>query len=119
MSRGYDDDNKYQGVPLVTEKSREYLNPRQEIDYREFRRSLAEWLDTEGRDPDKIEGYSESVVETMMNRLDLFFRFVWDQKQRYTTSVGTAEADDWMTSLAKRDTISESSACHHQKGAHK
>ena len=38
MSRGYDD-NKYQGVPLVTEKSREYLNSRQEVDYREFRRN--------------------------------------------------------------------------------
>ena len=45
MSRGYDEDNKYQGVPLVTEKSREYLNPRQEVDYREFRRNLVEWLD--------------------------------------------------------------------------
>ena len=39
VSRGYDDDDKYQGVPLVTEKSREYLNPRQEVDYREFRRN--------------------------------------------------------------------------------
>lgn len=38
MSRGYDN-NKYRGVPLVAEKSREYLNPRQEVDYREFRRN--------------------------------------------------------------------------------
>jgi integrase len=119
MNNRYDDDNKHRGVPLVTDKSREYLNPRQEVDYREFRRNLAEWLHTEGKNPGKIEGYSQSVVETTMNRLDLFFRFVWDQKQRYTTSIGTEEADQWITSLAKRDDISESSACHYQKAAHK
>lgn len=96
MNRTYDNDNKHHGVPLVTEKSREYLNPRQEIDYREFRRSLAEWLDYQGKNPGKADGYSDSVVKTTMNRLDLFFRFIWDQQQRYTTSIRTDEADDWM-----------------------
>ncbi|ESS05703.1 MAG: site-specific recombinase XerD [uncultured archaeon A07HB70] len=119
MSRGYDADNKYRGVPLVTDKSREYLNPRQEVDYREFRRNLAEWLYNVGKNPGKAEGYSDSVVQTTMNRLDLFFRYVWDQEQRYTTSIGTEDADDWMTALAKRDDLSESSCCHYQKAAHK
>ncbi|PSQ39398.1 hypothetical protein BRD13_03050 [Halobacteriales archaeon SW_5_70_135] len=76
MSGGYSDENKFREVPLVTEKSRDYLNPRQEVDYREFRRSLAEYLYTEGKDPDKIEGYSDIVVKTTMSRSDIFFRYV-------------------------------------------
>lgn len=119
VNEQYEPDNRHQGIPLVTEKSREYLNPRQEIDYREFRRSLAEWLDYQGKNPSKADGYSDSVVKTTMNRLDLFFRFIWDRQQRYTTSIGTDEADNWMKALAKRDDISEPSACHYQKAAHK
>ncbi len=89
MNKQYSTDNKYRGIPLVTDKSREYLNPKQEVDYQELRRDIAEFLFTKAKDPDQFEGYSDSVVHTTMNRLDLFFRFVWDQKQRYTTSIGT------------------------------
>ena len=119
MSGGYSGENKFREVPLVTEKSRDYLNPRQEVDYREFRRSLAEYLYTEGKDPDKIEGYSNTVVKTTMSRLDIFFRYVWDQEQRYTTKVGTQEADDWCRSLAKRNDLAESSCCAYQKALHR
>jgi len=119
MSHGYTDDNKHRDVPLVTEKSREYLNPRQEVDYRELRRNMADFLYTEAKDPDKLEGYSDSVVKSTMNRLDMFFRYVWDRDQSYTTSITTEDADQWMTRLAKRDDLTEATACHYQKAVRK
>jgi hypothetical protein len=40
----YSEDNKVDGIVLVTEDSQAYLNPRQEVAYREHRRELAEWM---------------------------------------------------------------------------
>jgi len=37
-------ENKVDGIVRVTEDFKEYLNPKQEITYREHRRELAEWL---------------------------------------------------------------------------
>jgi len=38
----YDDENKYQDLVLLTDEARQYLNPREEIAYQEFRLELAE-----------------------------------------------------------------------------
>jgi len=40
----YDDENRYQSLVLLADETRQYLNPREEIAYREFRLELAEWL---------------------------------------------------------------------------
>jgi len=40
----YSEENKVDGIPLVTENAQEHLNPRQEISYREHRRELVEWM---------------------------------------------------------------------------
>jgi len=110
----HDDENKVDGIVLVTEDSYEYLNPRQEVTYREHRRELAEWLLGLGKNPEKAEGYSYSTVENRMNRLDLFYRFVWDRKGRYVQDLTTEHADAWMRYLAKED-MKESTKCHYQK----
>ena len=112
----YDGENKFDGIVLVTEESQEYLNPRQEVTYREHRRELAEWMLALGKNPDKAEGYSYSTVENRMNRLDLFYRFAWDRKGRYVQDLTTDHADQWMRHLAKQD-MKESTKCHYQKAA--
>jgi len=114
VNEQYSDENKVNGIPLVTNKARDYLNPRQEIAYREHRRELAEWMLNLGKNPEKAEGYSQSVAETRMNRLDMFYRWVWDQKGRYIQDMTTDHADAWMRDLAKRD-MKESSKCNYQK----
>ena len=78
-----DDDNKVDGIVLVTEDANEYLNPKQEVTYREHRRELAEWMLGLEKNLEKAEGYSYSTVKNRMNRLDLFYRFIWDREGRY------------------------------------
>lgn len=110
-------ENKVDGIVLVTEDSKEYLNPKQEITYREHRRELAEWLLALGKNPSKAEGYSYTTAKNRMNRLDLFYRFVWDREGRYVQDLTTDHADAWMRWLARQD-YKESTKCHYQKAAH-
>lgn len=110
-------ENKVDGIVLVTKDAQEYLNPRQEVTYREHRRELAEWMLALGKDPDKAEGYSHSTAKNRMNRLDLFYRFVWDRKGRYVQDLTTKDADDWMRYLARQE-MKESTKNHYQKSAH-
>lgn len=114
MNNVYAEDNKYRGIPLATDAAREYLNPRQEIAYREHRRDLAKWLTNFGKDPDKVEGYSPSVVEARMSHLDLFYRFVRDQENRYVQDMTTDHADAWMRHLATTE-FKESTKAQYQK----
>jgi integrase len=110
----YDDDNKVEDIVLVTEEARKFLNPRQVIAYKEHRRELAEWMLYEGKNPAKAEGYSSSTAKNRMNKLDLFYRWVWDDNQRYVQDIKTGHADDWMKWLARQD-YKESTKCHYQK----
>ncbi|WP_436935750.1 tyrosine-type recombinase/integrase [Halovenus marina] len=110
----YDDENKYNGIVLVSEDAQEYLNPRQEVTYREHRRELVEWMLSLGKNPDKAEGYSHSTAKNRMNRLDLFYRFVWDKRGRYVQDLSVDDADDWMRFLASEE-MKESTKCHYQK----
>lgn len=65
----YDEDNKYRGIPLVTDETRDSLNPRQEIAYRELRRELAECVLNCGKNLAKADGYAHSVAKNRMNKL--------------------------------------------------
>jgi site-specific recombinase XerD len=112
----YSSENKVDGIVLVTDDAKEYLNPRQEITYREHRRNLVEWMLGLGKTPEKAEGYSHSTVKNRMNRLDLFYRFVWDRKGRFVQKLTTDDADDWMRHLARQD-MKESTKNHYQKAA--
>jgi tryptophanyl-tRNA synthetase len=90
----YSSDNKVDGIVLVTDDAKEHLNPRQEVTYREHRRELVEWMLALGKNPDKAVGYSHSTVKNRMNRLDLFYRFIWNRKGRYVQDLTTNDADD-------------------------
>jgi tryptophanyl-tRNA synthetase len=107
----YSEDNKVDGIVLVTEDAEEYLNPRQEVTYLEHRRELCEWMLALGKNPDKATGYSHSTVKNRMNRLDLFYRFIWNRKGRYTQELTTDDADTWMRHLATEE-MKESTKNH-------
>jgi len=114
MTSTVDDDNKVQGIVLLTEEASKFLNPREEIAYKEHRRELAEWMLNLGKDPAKAEGYSYSTAKNRMNKLDLFYRWVWDEEQRFIQDLKIEHAEAWMRDLAKRD-LKESTKCHYQK----
>jgi len=91
----HNDDNKVDGIVLVTEDAKEHLNPKQGVTYREHRRELAEWMLGLEKNPEKAEGYSYSTAKNRMNCLDLFYCFIWDRKGRYTQDRTTDHADSW------------------------
>jgi len=92
--------DKVHGVPLVSEESRRQLNPRQLEDYRTHRKQLVDWMATVGKNPEKAEGYADETVYQRAYRLDRFYQYVWDAKDRYTTQITTEHADAYMRELA-------------------
>lgn len=108
------DDDEVEGIVLVTDKARDYLDPREEIAYKEHRRELAEWPLNLGKNPKKADGYSHATAKHTMNRLDLFYRWVWDEEQRFVQHMTPERADAWMRHLAKRGS-KESTKCHYRK----
>lgn len=90
-------------LPLVPNPSEKLLNPRQVVDYREHRRKLLQWLLHIGKDPQKAEGYAYNTVFNRSSRMDVFYRWVWDEEGRYTTQVTPDHADAYVQELAYSD----------------
>jgi len=92
------------GVVLVPEKSEEYLNQRQLLDYRSHREKLVKWCLSIGKDPEKAEGYAHSTVRTRSYRLDRIYRWVWqNQSGGYTLEITPNHADEFLKHLAYQE----------------
>jgi site-specific recombinase XerD len=92
------------GIPLVPEPSRARLDERQQMTYRDHRRSLIDWLLVFGKNPDKAEGYAQrTTVLNTAQRLDLFYRWVWSKRSGFTTAISHDDADAYMRHLARKD----------------
>lgn len=98
-------EDRHNGIVLVTEPSRERLNERQRIEYRNHRRAFIEWLSLRGKSPDTMEGYAHDVVKRRAYDTDAFYRWVWSEKaDGYTTAINTDHADAYVRELARGDT---------------
>lgn len=89
--------------PIVTQKSEEYLNERQLLDYRSERKECLRWLLTYGKEPAEADGYAPGTVKPRCYRMDRFYRYVWTQEGGYTVNLTHDHADSWMDHLAHRD----------------
>lgn len=85
----------------VSEPARKQLNSRQALDYDDHRGDLIEWLKTEGKNPEKYEGYAEQGAENYAHRIDQFYRWVWQTCDGYTTKITHEQADAFVDELAK------------------
>lgn len=94
--------------PVVTQPSEQRLNEKQLLDYREHREAFISWLLAFGKNPKSAVGYSRATVRRTAYRTDQFNRWVWDQKEAYTTSISHDHADEYMKELA----YSEQSGTH-------
>lgn len=74
-------------IPVLTEPAAQRLNQRQQLDYRNHRETLLQWLLHLGKDPRNATGYSTSTVKRDAYRIDQFYRWVWEQEDGYTTAV--------------------------------
>lgn len=91
------------GIKLLLEPTRERLSERQQVDYANHREDLIEWLLHFGKDPEKVDGYAHETVKSTAQRLDRFYRWVWDEYEGYTTEITHEYADAFMRELARRD----------------
>lgn len=92
----------YRGITLVPSESKARLNKRQQVDYRDHRQSLLEWMLNIGKQ-DVPEGYSQSTAERRAKYLDRFYRMVWNAEGRYTTTITHDHADAFIEELAYSD----------------
>lgn len=88
---------------LVPDPSKERLNDRQIVDYKDQREQLIEWLLVFGKDPERVEGYAEATVRNTAARLDQFYRWVWSDGKGYTTQLTHSHANDYMKKLARKE----------------
>jgi site-specific recombinase XerD len=98
------DRERVAGAPLVAQPTAERLSERELLDYKDHKRSLLRWAYSLGKNPDKAEGYSKSVIDQMTYQIDAFYRWYWDEMGHYTTRVTTDDADDYMQEIAYGDT---------------
>ena len=89
-------------IPALTQPAAQRLNQRQQLDYSNYRKTMLLWLLHLGKDPDHATGYSKSTVKRDAYRLNQFYRWVWEQEDRYTTSITHDHADAYVDYLATR-----------------
>jgi len=90
-------------ITVVPGPTEERLNERQLVDYRSQRESCLDWLLHFGKNPKKAEGYARTTVKYRSHRMDQFYRWVWDEEERYTTNVTHDHADAWLRHVARQD----------------
>lgn len=86
----------------VPRKNADVLTDKQEADYRVKRESFIEWLEIWGKNPQKVEGYSEYTIKDTADRTARFDRWVWNQEEEYTEPT-QIHADRYVAHLAKSD----------------
>ncbi|WP_411718756.1 hypothetical protein [Natronomonas sp.] len=64
------------------------------MDYKEHRRELIDWLLVFGKKPEKAEGYAQRTVLNTAQRLDLFYRWVWQERGTYTNVIDHEDAEE-------------------------
>jgi integrase len=93
---------KISGIKVVTEPSKQVLNDRQLVDYRNHREKMIRWVLNIGKNPSKAKGYAVSTAEKRLERIDRFYRWIWEQ-EGYTTQIIKEHGDDYVRELVYSD----------------
>lgn len=87
----------------LSESAYNQLNSRQALDYDDYLGDLKTWLQDEGKNPERYEGYSDDTVDNYLRRLDQFHRWIWATYNGYTTQITHDQADDYIDALAANE----------------
>ncbi|MFC4448428.1 tyrosine-type recombinase/integrase [Halorussus aquaticus] len=115
MQPNNDQQNTVRGITLVPEPATQYLNEKQELDYRSHRRDLIRWCLAKGKNPAKAEGYSEDTIRVRAGHIDRFYRWCWEERDGYTVYVTQDDADAYMDHLAFKEDLAASTKAKYQK----
>jgi len=98
-----DNPNEIEGIKLVPEPSQAILSDRQQIDYTDHREQFIDWLLVFGKNPAQADGYARATTKNSAERLDRFYRWVWNEFGGYTTDITHDHANAYVKDLARKD----------------
>jgi len=97
-------------VPIVSEPNYDALEqfaPLKTEDYESFKEDFLVWLATKGKRPFRGDGYADTTVHTTHYKVEMAYRWLWEQEGEYTTSFdgekGEAFIDTLVTKSPKTD----------------
>lgn len=96
--------------PTVSEKTIDALeaqHARARTDYETWKRDSLEWLTTEGKNPERLDGYSHHTIRQTSYKIDHAFRWVWNERG-YTTEITPDDADKLMRKLGRYSEYADS-----------
>jgi hypothetical protein len=94
-------------IPTDTEDELADLHARAESDYETWKRAFLIWLTTEGKKPDRLEGYAPEVVRKTSYNTGQIMRWLWGERG-YTTELSPDDADKLMKRLGRHSTYTDS-----------
>lgn len=89
--------------PLLAQETIEALDglhARAGTDYESWKRDVLEWPHFEGKDPDRLRGYSKDTLRNTNYKIDQIMRWLWNQRD-YTTELTSNDADRLMKELGR------------------
>ena len=96
--------------PIVSGKTLDALeakHARARTDYQTWKRDFLEWLTTEGKNPERLDGYSHHTIRQTSYKIDHAFRWVWNERG-YTTEITPDDADKLMRKLGRYSEYADS-----------
>lgn len=97
------DPNKVEGIVLMSNESREFLNQRQEVAYKNHRTELIKWLSRMGKNPEELEGYAYDTAKVYAGVLDKLHRWAWVHQGGYTLDISHDDADTYLRNMVMAD----------------
>lgn len=94
-------------ISRPTEKALTEYHARAKSDYEQWKKSFLIWLRVEGKKPDRLEGFSESVVRQSSMKADQLMRWNWEENG-YTTEITPEDADRIMKELGRHSDYGDS-----------
>lgn len=106
---------KVEGIVIISEPARDYLNERQLIAYKSHREDLIKWLSRMGKNPETLEGYAHDTAKNYASILDKFYRWVWEREGGYSTDLSHDHADAYLRGMIMADDEYSESHLHNVK----
>lgn len=91
--------DRYPDLTYVSAPASRGLSQRKAQLYDDFMGDFEEWLGTVGKDTVSKKPMSESSIKPLMNRVDKYFRWLWQMLDRFTIQLKTQYADRFAKSL--------------------
>ncbi|WP_311172943.1 hypothetical protein [Halobellus ordinarius] len=112
-----DQSEDYEGPPVSgpTQEELEKFAPFLAQDYRDFKQDFIHYLNEEGKNPDRNEGFARETVRGTHYRIEQAFRWLWDNEKEYTSDFTPQQATELIRFVRDRTPHPDSVAYHYVK----